>query len=1030
MKRFSLIISLAVGLSLLFGANAFAAWDVTIQSKTVSENETGVEVTVFGTWDLGLTSIAVPVVVREVDPGSFWTGALPYDTGGTGYWHPYQFNVSWGFTYVGAPWTSQLEELRPGVPVGPECDDQGDTGYDFVTPDHFVIAGVGGGNANPVETDLPFCVFIFDVTGTAGDFEFDTACFTASLGTIYMIDDAYPPLDHGPTGTGEATFNKGIITIAPNACPHAWGSYSDQVGTEGDLLQAAISPGYDDSPENDPANYYLVSGPGQVDLTTGLWTWQTGACDASGLTYTVEVEITDAAHGEGFCAGSVSSTTSFFVNVGGIYPTIDNCQDFTTHWTGTVYHTFTASGWGPFQWAGDGDVFSYTPGCDLGVHPFSTTVTDACGRDDVCDFEVTVTNDEPVCAVPDAGFMFNIGYSLTLNTVISDPNGDPLSFSNFTVTPAPPDPTAVPTLAGGVVTWPVMTNEQGEDNQGTYTLCVDATDGCETVNCCWEVEVQFERDYKLSVFNPWWFDDLNDNGVWNAGEKTVYEYFELGEYLPLEAHYTNSLNGREVTVGVAMQFGFTQGTGGFDLLLCYDQSVMSLVNVKQADELKIDWNNNGYLVGPLENLDFDFGDWEYFTYRTGALGQNCGSGCPSGYLRLIAIRDMNNGIPAPANTLKIDGPIAFLTFYVTEDRSFLNLCARIGFCSIDCDDNVISDESGNFIALGRAIQPVNGLTIGPDYDLAVCLAGVPDKGQPIEKILFDPGYICIVPPTDDRGDINLNGIANEIGDAVLFTNYFIEGPDVWDDVYEEAQILATDINNDGIVTTVADLVYLIRIITGDAIPYGEDGESAKVNPYANAMDVNAEMVDGNMVITTSSSADLGAGRLVFRYTGLTVGAPVTNTGMDVKSKAVNGELRVLVYSMENNSIDAGVTQFVTIPVEGNGTLELVESQFSDASGSLMAVDMHRVALPTAFELMQNYPNPFNANTQIRFALPVASNWSLNIYNVAGQVVETFNGSSEAGVVSVNWNADVASGIYFYKLTADNFTATKKMVLMK
>jgi hypothetical protein len=298
-------------------------------------------------------------------------------------------------------------------------------------------------------------------------------------------------------------------------------------------------------------------------------------------------------------------------------------------------------------------------------------------------------------------------------------------------------------------------------------------------------------------------------------------------------------------------------------------------------------------------------------------------------------------------------------------------------------------------------------------------------------IWFDPGYICIVPPNDDRGDINLNGIANEIGDAVLFTNYFIYGPIVWDPNYmiAQSQILATDINDDGIVTTVADLVYLIRILTGDAVPYGESGE-AKVNPYASALDVNAEMVDGSMVVTTNSSTALGAGHLVFRYTGLTVGAPTTNSGLDVKANAANGELRVLVYSMEHNTIDAGTTQFVTIPVEGIGSIELVEAEFSDASGSLMGTTMHRVTPPTEFALMQNYPNPFNASTQIRFALPVASNWSLNIYNVAGQIVDSFDGSAEAGVVSVSWNADVASGIYFYKLTAGNFTATKKMVLMK
>jgi flagellar hook assembly protein FlgD len=59
-----------------------------------------------------------------------------------------------------------------------------------------------------------------------------------------------------------------------------------------------------------------------------------------------------------------------------------------------------------------------------------------------------------------------------------------------------------------------------------------------------------------------------------------------------------------------------------------------------------------------------------------------------------------------------------------------------------------------------------------------------------------------------------------------------------------------------------------------------------------------------------------------------------------------------------------------------------------------------------------------------------------IYNVAGQMVTQYNGTSEAGVVNVVWDgkdnsgSTVASGIYFYKAAAANFSATKKMVLMK
>jgi hypothetical protein len=81
--------------------------------------------------------------------------------------------------------------------------------------------------------------------------------------------------------------------------------------------------------------------------------------------------------------------------------------------------------------------------------------------------------------------------------------------------------------------------------------------------------------------------------------------------------------------------------------------------------------------------------------------------------------------------------------------------------------------------------------------------------------------------------------------------------------------------------------------------------------------------------------------------------------------------------------------------------------------------------------MQNYPNPFNAGTAIRFALPEETDWNVRIYNVVGQLVEEFTGHSSAGYVTVRWDAaNSASGIYFYKLAAGNFTDTRKMILMK
>ena len=89
-------------------------------------------------------------------------------------------------------------------------------------------------------------------------------------------------------------------------------------------------------------------------------------------------------------------------------------------------------------------------------------------------------------------------------------------------------------------------------------------------------------------------------------------------------------------------------------------------------------------------------------------------------------------------------------------------------------------------------------------------------------------------------------------------------------------------------------------------------------------------------------------------------------------------------------------------------------------------------LPTEFALDQNYPNPFNPVTQINFALPQASHVTIEIYNIVGQKVTTLvDAQMAAGYHSVSWNAaDNASGVYFYRLTADSFVETRKMVLLK
>lgn len=114
------------------------------------------------------------------------------------------------------------------------------------------------------------------------------------------------------------------------------------------------------------------------------------------------------------------------------------------------------------------------------------------------------------------------------------------------------------------------------------------------------------------------------------------------------------------------------------------------------------------------------------------------------------------------------------------------------------------------------------------------------------------------------------------------------------------------------------------------------------------------------------------------------------------------------------------------PIEGSDCV-LIRG---DRSGALMSSsdDIHDLK----FELEGNYPNPFNPMTSICFTLNEECDVTLDIYNILGQrIVTLVDRRMEAGRHSVSWHSDnAASGVYFYRLTAGDFTKTKKMMLLR
>ncbi|HQV32312.1 MAG TPA: T9SS type A sorting domain-containing protein, partial [Calditrichia bacterium] len=85
-----------------------------------------------------------------------------------------------------------------------------------------------------------------------------------------------------------------------------------------------------------------------------------------------------------------------------------------------------------------------------------------------------------------------------------------------------------------------------------------------------------------------------------------------------------------------------------------------------------------------------------------------------------------------------------------------------------------------------------------------------------------------------------------------------------------------------------------------------------------------------------------------------------------------------------------------------------------------------------YQLEQNYPNPFNPTTAIRFSLAQSQHVELKVYDLNGRSVATLvDGPLAAGEHNLTFDgANFASGVYFYRITAGNFTQTKRMTLVK
>jgi photosystem II stability/assembly factor-like uncharacterized protein len=163
------------------------------------------------------------------------------------------------------------------------------------------------------------------------------------------------------------------------------------------------------------------------------------------------------------------------------------------------------------------------------------------------------------------------------------------------------------------------------------------------------------------------------------------------------------------------------------------------------------------------------------------------------------------------------------------------------------------------------------------------------------------------------------------------------------------------------------------------------------------------------------------------------GSELNNNGFEIQRKFQNQSWEsisfILGHGTTTEEHSYSYTDFIDKPGIYFYRLKQVDFDGSFEHSSIIEVYVNS---PSRFILSQNYPNPFNSITNIAFQIPTDEFVSIKIYDVLGNEVKTLlEETKKAGYYTISLNAnDLSSGIYFYKLSAGAYSATKKLILLK
>jgi hypothetical protein len=269
---------------------------------------------------------------------------------------------------------------------------------------------------------------------------------------------------------------------------------------------------------------------------------------------------------------------------------------------------------------------------------------------------------------------------------------------------------------------------------------------------------------------------------------------------------------------------------------------------------------------------------------------------------------------------------------------------------------------------------------------------------------------------------------------VIHQGYFVNGVRGRATLNASFDLRRTDANPPGLSS--------LRVLNAQSVPVGvlKKNEQAMLQFAAN--DLNTEMKNDDIFYRYQSIAD--STKLYYRRFGTSTWQqlPLTFLTEDSASTFRIGKLYAADISSTTVFDSAAIDlRFEFWDRSGNWTQWTLEPAFGVGTfGFLTSADDERSSspeIPKVFSLLQNYPNPFNPQTRIVFDLPKRANVSLTVFNILGQQVATLiEGELAPGRHEIVWTAKtnqgylLNSGIYFYRLSADEFVQTRKLLLLR